>query len=472
MKVAFQAGALQVWLDEAGLSFDHVDGASGGVFNLAMLCQGQSGTQAADNWRGLPALDAVQLNWRALRHPLTPESLARLDRMRTRVFARWGLDFDAIRASPLEATFNAYNFTRHELEVLTPDQMTEELLLSCVSLPMWFPPVRVDGQTYIDAVYVTDANVEEALRRGADEIWVIWTVSERAQWGDGFLGNYFGIIETAANAHFRRILQRIETSNAAIARGEHGEFGRHVEVKVLRGEVPLNYLLNANGDRFTQAVERGVEAARRWCREEGIDFTPRPAPRAAEPVSLRFADALAGELGKAPVGVRLGVEVDDVDAFIARPEHEARLTGSVDSELLGGSRHVDRGVLNLFADDGDPSVKEVRYRLMLHDADGRPRTLVGVKRLDGGAGRGPAKGLTTLQLRLLDGHVEAGDEGHELAAGEARTAPRALLRRLAAMQVDAPTPALRRSARRRVGALLIGSLWDVYARRLLPVSPI
>ena len=38
LKVALQAGVLQVWLDEAGLEFDHVDGASGGVFNLAMLC--------------------------------------------------------------------------------------------------------------------------------------------------------------------------------------------------------------------------------------------------------------------------------------------------------------------------------------------------------------------------------------------------------------------------------------------------
>jgi hypothetical protein len=42
---------LQVWLDEAGLRFDHVDGASGGTFNLAMLCQGISGTEIADNWR-------------------------------------------------------------------------------------------------------------------------------------------------------------------------------------------------------------------------------------------------------------------------------------------------------------------------------------------------------------------------------------------------------------------------------------
>ena len=49
LKVGYQAGVLQVWLDEAGLSFDHADGASGGCFNLAMYCQGLSGRQIADN---------------------------------------------------------------------------------------------------------------------------------------------------------------------------------------------------------------------------------------------------------------------------------------------------------------------------------------------------------------------------------------------------------------------------------------
>src|SRR5215475_7913919 len=51
VKVAFQAGVLQVWLDEAGLTFDHADGASGGTFNLAMYCQGMTGTEIADAWR-------------------------------------------------------------------------------------------------------------------------------------------------------------------------------------------------------------------------------------------------------------------------------------------------------------------------------------------------------------------------------------------------------------------------------------
>ena len=58
LKVGFQAGVLQVWLDEAGLTFDHADGASGGCFNLAMYCQGQSGTKMADNWRDARSVSA------------------------------------------------------------------------------------------------------------------------------------------------------------------------------------------------------------------------------------------------------------------------------------------------------------------------------------------------------------------------------------------------------------------------------
>jgi predicted patatin/cPLA2 family phospholipase len=53
LKIAFQAGVLQVWLDEAGLTFDHADGVSAACFNLAMWTQGMSGRQIADNWRNL-----------------------------------------------------------------------------------------------------------------------------------------------------------------------------------------------------------------------------------------------------------------------------------------------------------------------------------------------------------------------------------------------------------------------------------
>ncbi len=170
VKVAFQAGVLQVWLDEAGLRFDHADGASGGVFNLAMYCQGMNGTEMAENWRNFDPNLGIDFNWQQYANLFFAESMFKLDRFRENVFPGWGLDWKLIRETQREATFNVYNFSKHELEVITPDRMTEDFLVACVSLPMWFPPVIINGETYIDSVYISDANIQEAIRRGADEL--------------------------------------------------------------------------------------------------------------------------------------------------------------------------------------------------------------------------------------------------------------------------------------------------------------
>ena len=172
VKVAFQAGVLQVWLDEAGIVFDHVDGASGGTFNLSMYCQGMSGTQIANNWRNLPVSLFADFNWKQYTKLFYADSILKLDRFREQVFPGWGLDWDKMRASTHEATFNVYNFSKHELVALTPDMMTEDYLIACNTLPMWFQPVLTNEEIYIDAVFITDAHLADTIQRGADEIRV------------------------------------------------------------------------------------------------------------------------------------------------------------------------------------------------------------------------------------------------------------------------------------------------------------
>jgi predicted patatin/cPLA2 family phospholipase len=270
VKVAFQAGALQVWLDEAGIEFDHADAVSAACFNLAMWAQGLSGTQIADNWRRFKPLSAVDVNWLQLLRLTRAESLLELTAFRRKIFPAWGLDFGAIRASRRQATFNVYNFSRQELRAVTAAELTEDHLVAAAALPVWFPPVRIDGDTYIDGVFNTASNLEEAIRRGADELWVIWTTSQRGQWKDGFVGNFFGIFEATTNGGYKRMLARIARSNDAVARGEAGEFGRPILVRELKAEVPLHYLLNFSKARNLAAVEQGVEAARAWCAANGI----------------------------------------------------------------------------------------------------------------------------------------------------------------------------------------------------------
>lgn len=270
LKIPFQAGVLQVWLDEAGIQFDHADGVSAACFNLAMWTQGMSGKQIADNWRSFQPLTAVNLNLSQLPLLFYAESYFRLDAFRKKIFPRWGIDLDQVRSSAREATFNVYNFSTHTLRPVTAPEMSEDFLIATASLPVWFPPVKIDGDTYIDAVFNTAANLEEALRRGADEIWVIWTTSQLGKWRKGFLGNFFGIFEATANYSYRRVLTRIEANNAAIERGTNSEFGRPITVREISAEVGLHYLFNFKQRRFPETVEEGVKTARAWCDANNI----------------------------------------------------------------------------------------------------------------------------------------------------------------------------------------------------------
>ena len=157
LKVGFQAGVLQVWMEEAELEFDHADGASGGCLNLAMYCEGRTGTEIAQAWRNSKPLVGVDVNLGEL---LSAESLFRMDNFRENVLrSEWGLDWDRIRASNRLGTFNLCSFSRHQLVVVENCDMDEDRLISSVSLPMWFPPVEIEGEAYIDAVYLTDGNL-------------------------------------------------------------------------------------------------------------------------------------------------------------------------------------------------------------------------------------------------------------------------------------------------------------------------
>lgn len=503
IKVAFQAGVLQVWLDEAGLKFDHVDAASGGVFNLAMMCQEMSGLEIADNWRNLNPRAGISFNWVQFPKLLYAESLFTMENYRKHVFTDWKLDWEKIRASDLNATFNVFNFSRKELAVLEPRQMSEDLLVAGVALPMWFPPVKIGGETFIDAVYLTDANIEEAIRRGADEVWVIWTVSEKDEWHPGFVANYFQIIETTAVGHYRAILKRISTNNQAILHGETGEFGRHIEVKELKADVALHYLIDFSQDRMTEAVNLGVKRAREWCAENNIPLQntsaeyPTDVHRAN--TKLWFTEEMKGFMtvgetdyhkgfgrGKendSPIMFHLKITVDGVNRFVTRPEHDTEnLEGYIECPAFGGRLPVEKGKFNLFIDDADPARKTMLYRLFFRDKDGQALTLSGFKDIKDDPGFDLWADTTTLYTQIFKGHISAEEEktvrnnptdplDNPVASGIINIYFFDFLKQLTTFRVEGATVSDRVSAMPRFGRLFMGKLWDVYATEVLTSGP-
>lgn len=478
LKVAFQAGVLQVWLDEAGTEFHLADGASGGVFNLAMWCTGKSGTEIADTWRRTRPLDFVSVN------PRPWVSVSSLERFRKKVLPTWGIDWGHIERP--NATFNVYNFTRQELKTRRPQEMSDEWLLACVSLPMWFPPVTIDGDVYIDAVYATDANLEAAICAGANELWVVWTVSKAGRWRNGFLNQYFQIIENSAVWRLKDIKRRIEASNAALATGGAGEFPEHIVLKVLYAEVPLHYLFVFSADRLHEAVELGVQHARAWCARNGVPTPNAPPSPRPDPTRLRFTETMRGAMAfgtddpergaregaasRTDLAVRLTVGVGGVCRFLVDPSHEARLTGWVTSDALGGKLPIESGVFNLFVHQQNPDLRKMLYRVFFRDRAGHMLTLTGEKLVPRLPARHPWRDTTTLFTRVLRGRIEpdGNADAEVVAAGIIRITPSGLLRQLLTFRAFAPDRVRVLAGCgliARFFAFFIGTLARVYLRR-------
>jgi hypothetical protein len=435
----------------------------------------------------------VDFNWEQYWKLLNAPSVLAYDHFRERVLPFWGIDWDVIRQSKRIGTFNVFNFSKKQLEVIPNSGMNEDYLIASVSLPMWFPPVQIGGQTYFDAVYISDANVEEAIRRGADEIWAIWTVSTRDEWLDGFVAQYFQIIETVADTNFFSIWRRIERNNVEIAAGRAGEFGRPIELKLLQAEVPVHYLFNLSKDRMAESVNLGVQTARQWCHEQGVALKPgsdSPIEIHTVDTRLQFTEEMKGYIGVGETDPETGwlkgkkksedwmfhltIQVEGVNRFVSNPRHEAGAEGWVNCGALGEHLAVEKGVFNLFTHKDDPNEKEMLYRLFFRDKSGNPYTLSGHKIVKDDPGLDPWEDTTTLYTKIFQGHVEqAGEAAAKIyGAGILKIYMMDFLRQLTTFRVDGPTIHDRVAALNRFGQLFLGKLWDVYARRVLEYGPI
>jgi len=119
----------------------------------------------------------------------------------------------------------------------------------------------------------------------------------------------------------------------------------------------------------------------------------------------------------------LTIRVPDVERFVDAGDHPGTAEGYVRCELLGGRLPVERGWFNLFVPGTESGVREMRYRLWLHDIAGAPVTMYGFKRVKDDPGLDVWTDTSTLYITLLAGHVPPGGEGEVLGAGVLRILP-------------------------------------------------
>ena len=171
--------------------------------------------------------------------------------------------------------------------------------------------------------------------------------------------------------------------------------------------------------------------------------------------------------------IHLDVAIDDIDAFVADPGHEATCTGWVDCDGLGGRLAIEAGWFNLLVDAGGPRHRHMEYRLHVRDAAGRPITFAGFKDVHDDVFHDPWADTSTLFSRLYAGHTGPGEDPRDalLATGILRISRVGFGRLLASIRAHGAGPAGRLAAKARWGALFTGGLIRVYAGRAQDGQP-
>jgi predicted acylesterase/phospholipase RssA len=200
MRVAYQAGVLLA-LEEEGLSFFHADGTSGGTINLAMLLSGLTPAEMCERWRTLDVKGFVSfLPLKKYLRSLNWPAFGGADGLRNRVYPHLGIDVERIRAARgIQGTFNVCDYDEKTNWAVTHREVDEDLLVAGVSLPMLMPAVERDGKLYVDSVWIKDANPTEAVRRGAEELWLVWCIGNTTTYRDGAFNQYVHMIEMSAD---------------------------------------------------------------------------------------------------------------------------------------------------------------------------------------------------------------------------------------------------------------------------------
>lgn len=196
-------------------------------------------------------------------------------------------------------------------------------------------------------------------------------------------------------------------------------------------------------------------------------------------VGLDVADTDAGYIkglvDNTPFSHQVTIHIDDIDAFIASPEHAARMDGIIDCPAFGGRRPFEGGMFNMLVDTANPTLKVMLYRMPFVDARGVPHTMLGHKTIRSDSALDLLNDIMRLTVRIFEGDVRGPDvTTGAMGSADMPAMPKATgiihiqtldgLRSGASFTSPGASPADGVAAVAKFGRFYLDGLWDVYVK--------
>nr|WP_314858324.1 patatin-like phospholipase family protein [uncultured Undibacterium sp.] len=281
LRLSYAAGVLaEIFAHD--LKFQLMDGTSGGSLNLAMLLSGLNVDEMCERWRSLKMRNTISL-MPILNYLWPPQFVAASSAkgFRQKVYPHLGIDFDKIRAATgVQGSFNVCNFDKKMNQLILHQDITEDFLLAGMSLPGTLPPVTINDEVFLDSGFIQDVNVLDAVKRGANELWLIWIMGNIKQYRKNPINLYVQMLEMSANGALIKELLQIKEINARIAKGEtvYGH-SKPIILHMIKPArpLPLDTALYTGSTTHAELIDMGKADARRYFdqfKAEGLPFDP------------------------------------------------------------------------------------------------------------------------------------------------------------------------------------------------------
>ena len=295
-RLAYQAGVI-IALEEEGLSFSHFDGTSGGIFNTAMLSSYIEPKNMAMRWRRVKVMNfSSLLSFKSYFSKKTFAAFGDADGIINKVYPTLGIDIAKMNSNTsIDATFNVCNFSKKTVEVFSNQNVTIPHMVAGMSLPIFMPAIKINGDWYTDAVWIKDANITEALKRNPKEIWLVWAIGNSHEFLNGTFNHYVHMIEISADGGLLLELEQLEKINGEKAASEK------VILHVIKPEfpLPLDPDLMFNKINIDELINRGYADAKSYLKtkpEKGVAPDYKASLMNEPGISFNFRSLFSGKI--------------------------------------------------------------------------------------------------------------------------------------------------------------------------------
>ena len=411
MRLSYQAGALLA-LEEAGLTFNHFDATSGGSMNLSMLFSGLSPSQMCERWDNLNMMDSVA--FLPLDEYIDANNLKGLgsaDTFRSKVFPHLGIEPKKVnQIDNVIGTYNVLDYADKEVSVIGHTDIDEDMMIAGISLPGVFPPVVKNNKSYLDTAFIQDANLMEAVRQGAEEIWLLWGLGNTGNYQGGALNIYIQMLETSANGALNNELNQINELNRRILNND-SPFGqtKPIEINIIQPRLPLPLDPDLYLGKITNCtlIDMGYADAKQYLKNRSPDgmIISKNMTRMNEPEpGLRFCEGQSGTLKftdgqTSDTNLDITIHITSFEKFMKDPERKERITGRLTIDSIVKDKIMDNGTFYINFSENNPELKVINYEVTFSN-DGVTYNLIGNKEIFDDPGMDFLEDISTIFVSL------------------------------------------------------------------------